>query len=328
MTNRRHFLMGAAAMAGAGSARVWGQQSDQAKRERISVMSLDFNPILKSPAHLDDPKRTLDILDYADMIAEHYGVHHVELQHSHFVSTETSYLQEFRDRLKKAKSQMNQINVEFGLLNISATDPMVRLETIDLTKQWIDHAAILGCPHIMINQGTLAPEVRPAAIEAMKAMVAYGKTKKVAITMENRGGGGGRGGRAGAPGAPAGAPGTAQGQMAAAQGQTANAAPMPPRPPQPTWEVVVEVLKAAGGYANCDIGNFPDEESRHAGERVMFKLSAGGAHCHYAPDRWDFAAAMAIPKELGYKGTFSIEHSGPDPYAAVQTVLDEILKNI
>ncbi len=310
MTNRRHFLMGAAAMAAASSARVWGQQPDQSKRDRISVMSLDFNPILKSPAHPEDPKRTLDILDYADMIAEHYGIHRVEMQHSHFVSTETSYLQEFRDRLKKAKSQMNQINVEFGLLNISAADPMVRLETIDLTKQWIDHAAILGCPHVMINQGTLVPEVRPAAIEAMKAMVAYGKTKKVAITMENRGGGGGRGGRAGAP------------------MQMANGAPMPPRPPQPTWEVVVEVLKAAGGYANCDIGNFPDEESRHAGERVMFKMSAGGAHCHYAPDRWDFDAAMAIPRELGYKGTFSIEHSGPDPYAAVQTVLDAILKNI
>ncbi len=303
MTNRRHFLMGAAAVA-AGSAHAWSQQADQAKRDRVSVMSLDFNPILKSAAHADDPKRTLDILDYADMIAEHYGIHHVEMQHSHFVSTETAYLQEFRDRLKKAKSQMNQINVEFAALNISATDPMVRLETIDLTKQWIDHAVILGCPHVMINQGTLAPEVKQAAIDAMKAMVAYGKTKKVAITMENRGGG--------APG----------------RGAMANAAPTPPRPPQPTWETVVEVLKAAGGYANCDIGNFPDEESRHAGERVMFKLSAGGAHCHYAPERWDFAAAMAIPKELGYKGTFSIEHSGPDPYAAVQTVLDEILKNI
>ena len=55
------------------------------------------------------------------MIAERYGVHRVELQHSHFASTEPSYLEEYRGRLKKAKSQMNQINVEFGPLNISAT---------------------------------------------------------------------------------------------------------------------------------------------------------------------------------------------------------------
>jgi len=317
MSNRRHFLLGAAtALAATATRRGWAE-ADQAKRDRVSVMTLDFNPIIKSPVHPDDPKRTLDILDYADMIAEHYSLHHVEFQHSHFTSTETAYLQEVRDRIKKAKSQMNQINVEFGALNISATDPVVRLETIDLTKQWIDHAALLGCPHVMINQGTLAPEVRQAAIDTMKAMVAYGKPKKIAITMENRGGGGGAGrGRGGAPGQ--------QGQ----QGQMANAAPTPPRPRGATWEEVVEVLKAAGGYANCDIGNFPDEESRHAGERVMFKMSAGGAHCHYAPERWDFDAAMAIPRELGYKGTFSIEHSGPDPYAAVQTVLDAILKNL
>jgi sugar phosphate isomerase/epimerase len=315
MTNRRHFLIGTAtALAATATRRGWAE-ADEAKRDRVSVMSLDFSPILKSPAHPDDPKRMLDILDYADMLAEHYGVHHVEFQHSHFNSTETAYLQEVKERLKKAKSQMNQINLEFGTLNISATDPMVRLETIDLTKQWIDHAAFLGCPHVMINQGTLAPDVRQAAIDTMKAMVAYGKPKKVAITMENRGGGGGRG------------RGGAQGQQSQ-QAQMANAAPMQPRPVGATWQVVVEVLKAAGGYANPDIGNFPDEEQRHDGERVMFKMTAGGAHCHYAPDRWDFDAAMAIPRELGYKGTFSIEHSGPDPYAAVQTVLDAILKNL
>src|SRR6185437_10708785 len=33
-------------------------------------------------------------------------------------------------------------------------------------------------------------------------------------------------------------------------------------PPGATWEVVVEVIKAAGIYANPDTGNFPDEEAR------------------------------------------------------------------
>ena len=74
---------------------------------------------------------------------------------------------------------------------------MLRLETIDLTKKWIDHAVMLGCPRVMVNQGTLAPEVRQAAIDTLKTINAYAKTKKVFITMENRGGGGG--GRAGAP---------------------------------------------------------------------------------------------------------------------------------
>ena len=163
-------------------------------------MSLCFNPVIKSAAHPDDSRRTLDILDLPDMIAERYGVHHVELQHAHFASTEPGYLEEYRGRLKKAKSQMNQINVEFGPLNISSPDPVLRLQTIDLTKKWVDHAVILGCPRIMVNQGTLAPEVRQSAIDTLKSINAYAKTKKVFITMENRGGGGGgRGGRSGSP---------------------------------------------------------------------------------------------------------------------------------
>jgi len=318
---RREFLIGSAIAAGSG--RMWGQRPDQAKLDRIAIMSLCFNPIIKSAAHPDDPKRTLEIMDLPDMIAERYGVHHVEMQHSHFVSTEAGYMEEFRSRMKKAKSQMNQINVEFGTLNISATDPVVRLETIDLTKKWVDHAVILGCPRIMVNQGTLAPDVRQAAIDTLKTINAYAKSKKVFITMENRGGGGGgrgRGGAAAAGATPTGAPPT-----------DAAAPAAPPRPPSPTWEVVVEVIKASGIYANPDVGNFPDEEARAAGLRAMYPLSSGSSHCHYNPERYNEANAIKISKEVGYKGLYSIEASannGPDPYVAVQTILDELLKDI
>ena len=310
---RREFLIGAGLAAGAGKLRA--DRPDQARLDRIAIMSLCFNPVIKSAAHPDDPKRTLDILDLPDMIAERYGVHHVELQHAHFASTEPGYLEEYRGRLKKAKSQMNQINVEFGTLNISSPDPVLRLETIDLTKKWVDHAVILGCPRIMVNQGTLAPEVRQSAIDTLKTINAYAKTKKVFITMENRGGGGGgRGGRAGTP-----AP------NPAATPQT------PPRPPSPPWEVVVEVIKASGIWANPDIGNFPDEEARAAGLRVMYPLSSGSSHCHYNPERYSEANAIKISKEVGYKGLYSIEagaNNGPDPYTAVQTILDELVRDI
>lgn len=279
-------------------------------------MSLDFGRILKSPAHPGDPNRTIDILDLADVIAQRWGVHHLEMQHSHFPSTETEYLEEFRNRLKKSKTQMNQINVEFGPLNISSPDPVLRMETIDLTKKWIDHAVVLGCPRVMVNQGTLAPEVRQSAIDTLKVINAYGKAKKVFVTMENRDGGprpGGRGSREGAA--------TKEGA----------AAPLPPRPRSPSWEVVVEVIKASGIWANPDVGNFPDEESRAAGLRAMYPLSSGGSHCHYDPERYNEANAIKISKEAGYRGLYSIEtgdNNGPDPYAAVQSILDELLRDL
>ena len=121
------------------------------------------------------------------MIADRFGIHHVEFQHSHFASTQAAYLKEMRDRLKAARSKVNQICLEFGLLNISAPDRVVRLETIDLTKQWIDHAIAVDCPRVILNQGTLAPEVRESAIATLNEIAEHGKKRKVFVTMENRG---------------------------------------------------------------------------------------------------------------------------------------------
>lgn len=291
---RRDFLIGSA-IAAAAAGKAWSQGPDKSKLDRIAVMTLAFNSLLKNPLHPDDPKRTLDIMDMPDLIAERFGVHHVEVQHSHFLSTELPYLREFRDRVKKAKSQMNQICLEFGILNISSPDPVLRLETIDLTKQWIDHAVELGCPRVMVNQGTLAPDVKQTAIGTLKTIGEYGKSRKVFVTMENRGDGTGRG------------PGTAG------------------------WDVVVEVIRAAGIYANPDVGNFPDEAARAAGLRALYPLSSGSSHCHYNPERYSEANAVKISKEMGYKGLYSIEASannGPDPYTAIQTIMDELLRDI
>lgn len=322
MMKRREFLIGSTVAAGAAWAqgfKAWAQSTGQEKRDRIAVMTLAFTSILKNPAYPDDPARTLDILDAPEMIASHYGVHHVEVQHTHFISTELPYLREFRDRLRKANSHMNQICLEFGPLNISSPDPILRVETIDLTKQWIDHAAVMDCPRVMVNQGTLAPEVRQAAIETLKTINEYGKSKKVFVTMENRGG------RRRPNTPPAAANSTAEGAPTAAPAGGSG------HPEQASWEVVVEVIKAAGIHANPDTGNFPDEDARAAGLRAMYPLSSGSSHVHYDPARFNEANAIKISKEVGYMGLYSIEAStnnGPDPYSRVQTILDELLRDL
>jgi hypothetical protein len=59
-------------------------------------------------------------------MAERYGIHNLEIQHSHFRSTEPDYREQFRNRLKKAQSRMTQVVLEFGPLNVSSADPIVR----------------------------------------------------------------------------------------------------------------------------------------------------------------------------------------------------------
>ena len=78
----------------------------KAKLERISVITLAFSSILKNPAHSDDSQSTLDFLDKPQLIASHYGIHHVEVHHTQFISTELPCLREFRGRVAKANSQM------------------------------------------------------------------------------------------------------------------------------------------------------------------------------------------------------------------------------
>jgi len=253
-------------------------------------------------------------MDLGQMLADRYGVHNVEMQHAHFPATDAAYLKDFRERLAKTKSQVTNINLEFGPQNISAPDPALRQQAIDRTREWIDHAVALGCPRIMINQGQPTQENKEIAIAALKAMGDYGKSKNIKVAMENRGGGGGR-------------------QNAAATANpTPPAPPAPPAPPTPAaWILLVEIIKGSGTWANCDLGNFPDQETQHAGIRGMFPLTDGNCHVKLNPARYDLPAALALVKQLGYTGLYSIEAgggSGTDPHQAVQNIYDVLLPNI
>jgi len=311
---RREFLIGAAAAAAglASSRQAWAQVRDQAKLARVAIMSLCFNSILKNATQPDNPARALDIMDLGQMLADRYGVHNVEMQHAHFPSTEPAYLKDFRDRLTKTKSQVTNINLEFGPQNISAADPALRQQALDRTKQWIDCAVALGCPRIMVNQGMPTQENKAVAIETLKAMGDYGKSKKIMVAMENRGGGGGR---QNTPSTPPASP------------------PAPPASPAgpAAWILLVEIIKGSGTYANCDLGNFPDQDTQHAGMRGMFPLTDGNCHVKLNPARYDLPAALALTRALGYRGLYSIEAgggAGTDPHQNVQNIYDVLLANI
>jgi sugar phosphate isomerase/epimerase len=294
---RREFLIGAAAAAGFASRSTgWTQNRDQAKLARVAIMSLSFGGVLKNINVPDSPERVIDIVDIGQMYADRFGIHNVELQHGHIPSTEESWLKEFRRRLAKTKSQITQINIEIGPMNISAPEPVLRLQAIDLTKRWIEHAVTLGCPRVMVNQGTLSQQNKQIAIATLKPIVEYGKSRRILVSAENRGG-------SPSPGAP-------------------------PVAGPPAYELLLEVLKSAGARATCDLGNFPDQETQRAGVPAMLALENGNCHVKL---RYDVPAALAMTRELGYNGLFSIEAStrmGPDPYANTQKILDVITSSI
>lgn len=318
---RREFLVGAAAgaVAIAGLNRSgWAQgrggspaNVSPEKLARVSIMTLNFGSILKLPWQEARPEATLELFDLPQMYADVYGVHNIEFQHSHLVQAEKdpAFVTEIKSRVDKVKSQVTQINLEFGQQNISATEPSLRQEALDHTRQWIDLAVALGCPRVMINQGQLSQETKAHAVTTFKAMNDYGKTKNVKVSAETRGGGGGRGRGAAAPGAPA-AP-----------------APAPAPPGPPAWILLKDVIEAAGAYSNVDIGNVgaPSQDALHDAIKGLFPTSSGNMHIKSNPN-WDIGTAVRFANStLGYKGLYSIEVS---THQAVRIVYNTILANI
>jgi len=345
---RREFLMSAAAAAGVASFRTgWAQGASQPKvkqstLDRIAIMTLNFQRILKVPDEQDSPERTLELLDIGQMLADRYGVHKVEFQHYHLASTEPSYLKELRARLDKSKSRATQINLEFGNLNISAPRLRDRLMAIDLTKQWVDHAVLMGAQRVMINQGQPTHENKANGIPALKAMTDYGKSKGIIVSVETRGGGGGRGNRGAGtettPAAPAttapGAPPTAAPATpaAAAAPGAAPAAAAPAGPPPLTgpaaWTLLAEIIKGAGAYSNVDLGgaNAANQDELHMCLKTMFPMTANSLHTRVNA-RWDLATAIKfLEGELKYKGLYTIEAS--NGHEGTQAIYDVVVATL
>src|SRR5207244_9303111 len=253
-------ISAAAAGVIAGTRSVWAQPPAGAKAstlDRISIMTLNFQRMLKVPDVQDSPDRTLELFDIAQMIADKYGVHKVEFQHYHIPSTEPSYLKELRGRIEKSKSRMTQINLEFGALNMSAPQQRDRLMAIDLTKMWVDHAVMLGAQRVMINQGQPTHENKAYGIPTLKAMADYGRSKGIIVSVETRGGGGGR------------------------QGTTPPAPPAPPALTGPArWMLLAEIITGAGAYSNVDVGGAgaANQQELHSCLRTMFPMTAGSMH--------------------------------------------------
>jgi hypothetical protein len=344
---RREFLASAAAaVTAASSPTVWAQTQSPAKAkqstlDRIAIMTLNFQRILKVPDVQDSPERNLELFDIGEMIADKYGVHKVEFQHYHLASTEPSYLKELRSRLEKVKSRATQINLEFSGLNMSAPRLRDRLLAIDLTKAWVDHAVLMGAQRVMVNQGAQGGQdsVMPThenkvySIPALKTMADYGRSKGIIVSVETRGGGGGGRGRGNAQGAAGGAtpaagsgsttPATASANAPAAAPAAANTAPAtPPVPAMPSpevWALLLEILKAAGAYSNVDVGGAAakNQEELHQCLKMLFPVTAGSMHTRVNAN-WDLATAIKyLEHDLGYKGLYTIEagngHEGTQP---------------
>lgn len=242
----------------------------------------------------------LALLDFPEMIADRYKVHNLEFVAPHFASTEPSYLEELKGRLRRTHSHLFNIPVDIKEIwaggGLSDPDEKVRSNAINASKKWIDIAKELGARSVRCDPGKMNPADLMLTIDSYKKLAAYGKSKGVCVIIENHGGVGSE---------------------------------------HP--EELVKLFKAVGGNfigALPDFGNFPDETTRMRGLPLLFPYARTVCHAkglEFDPSgnetKFNFRKCVEISKQAGYKGVYSIEYEGPgDPYDGVQKVVDELLR--
>jgi sugar phosphate isomerase/epimerase len=100
-------------------------------------------------------------------------------------------------------------------------------------------------------------------------------------------------------------------------------------------EELLKLFKDVGSNsigALPDFGNFPDETTRERGLPLLFPYAHVVSHAKGlqfdasgTETQYDFPKCIAIAKQAGYRGVFSVEYEGPgDPYGGVQKVVNEL----
>jgi sugar phosphate isomerase/epimerase len=239
----------------------------------------------------------LVLLDLPEMIVDRYRVHNFEFVAPHFASTETTYLAELKNHMVRTHSRLVNIPLEIEEINsaggLSDPEERVRDRAIEAAKKWIGIAHTLGASAVGCDPGTMDPENLALTVASYKKLAAYSKSKSVQIVIENRRGVG------------------------------------------DYPEQILRLFRLVGTSSMGtlpDFGNFPDEETRERGLRLLFPYArvlchAKGLQFNAAGDetRYDFPKCIAVAKSVGYKGVYSVEYEGPgDPYDGVQKVVDEL----
>ena len=272
------------------------------KSERVGVSSWSFRNFFYATRDAATPTSapTLALLDFPEMIADRYKVHNLELAARHFASIEPAYLLELKSSLLRARSRLINLAVDVRELESGGglSDPQAdaRENAIAVTKRWIDIARQLGARAVSCDPGSADPGNLQATIDSFRQLAAYGRTKGVAILVENR----------------------------TAAGASYFDAPVS----------ICRGIGGTSIGALPSFGNFPDDAARMHDLPAFFgyahtichatglKLDASGNETAF-----NFPQCVQIAQKGGFRGIYSVNYEGAaDPYPATQNVINELLR--
>ena len=262
----------------------------EAKLSRVAVSTWSLHNYFESTRDKDFnlSGKMLELLEFPQLIADRYKVHHLEAFGFGFAGHAVLHSQ-----IVNMPVDIEEFWTKGGL---SDTDSAVRQKAIAGGKKWIDVGAAVGTKSVRCDPGRMNPNNLAPTVESYKELAAYGKSKGVQVIIENHGG-----------------VGSEHPEELVKLFELVGAdnfGALPDFTNFPDSATAERGLKLLFPYAHVVC---------HAKGLVF---DAQGRETKY-----DFPECVEISKQAGFKGIYSVEFEGPgDPYLGVQKVLDELVK--
>ncbi|MDA0710374.1 MAG: TIM barrel protein [bacterium] len=118
------------------------------------------------------------------MVAAH-GIHHLEVCHFHFPSTDPGYLHAFRDELDRNDVTFHTLLIDTA--DITHPDPEQNDRELRTVEAWIDVAAQCGAKQARVVAGEAAPSQEAIDLSAknLGKMARYAHARGLGIATEN-----------------------------------------------------------------------------------------------------------------------------------------------
>ena len=135
------------------------------------------------PRELTEIKNELTLLQVPEYYRDRFGVRQLEFWSNHFESTEKTYLESLRKKIRDSRSVLANVQVD-SAYNLASVNEQDRQKSLSHVKEWIDAVSFLGSACIRINPGNANGSVEKS-IESMREVNSYAKKKKLVLLTEN-----------------------------------------------------------------------------------------------------------------------------------------------
>ncbi len=274
-----------------------------APRDRISVASYPFRAYIDAPNNRDRDHKLpgMTLLQFPSEVVAKFGVHNIEPLAQHFQSTDSAYLETFREALQKANAHIANVPTDIRQSFYDA-DLDTRRHAVDATKKWVDVAVALNSPGIRTHVAAAknsAPDVQRAA-GSLREVTAYAAQKNIVVTLEND---------------------DPVSEDAFFIVKVIDAVNHP-------------YLRALPDFANSILTG--DAATNYRAVEAMFQraynichVKDGEADDHGKQFNIDLKKTFDIAKSAHYRGYYSIEFDAPgDPYAPTTKLIEQTIGNL